>query len=189
VLITVDKDMPHQQNLRGRGISMIVLEGSTSLDDLDTLMGDVLNAVDVLQEQSGPVRDSSHRRSSRSNTSARPGLPASRAPTYPTNQFAETGPAFPRQVYFAELSSPAPPQSRSFHPLADRVLANMDLQHIADVLGGEGGAEVVTLGPAQSATARLSTSAPIRRFERRFRNAWTTPRSPAARTFFSNRRT
>ena len=41
--------MPDQQNLRGRGISMIVLEGSTSCDDLVTLMCDVLNAIDVLQ--------------------------------------------------------------------------------------------------------------------------------------------
>jgi predicted nuclease of predicted toxin-antitoxin system len=50
MLITVDKNMPHQQNLRGRAISVIVLEGrSTSLDDLVTLMSDVLDAVDVLQ--------------------------------------------------------------------------------------------------------------------------------------------
>lgn len=50
VLITVDKNMPHQQNLRGRRISVIVLEGrSSSFDDLVILMPDVLVAVDVLQ--------------------------------------------------------------------------------------------------------------------------------------------
>ena len=50
VLITVDKNMPHQQNLRGRGISVIVLDGrTTSFEDLVILMPDVLTAVDVLQ--------------------------------------------------------------------------------------------------------------------------------------------
>lgn len=50
VLITVDKNMPHQQNLRDRGISVIVLDGrSTSFDDLVILMPDVLTAVDALQ--------------------------------------------------------------------------------------------------------------------------------------------
>lgn len=50
VLITVDKNMPQQQTLRGRGISLIVLDGaSTSIDDLVSLMPDVLTAVDVLQ--------------------------------------------------------------------------------------------------------------------------------------------
>jgi hypothetical protein len=50
VLITVDKNMPHQQNLRRRGISVIVVEGrSTSFDDLVPLMSDVLSAVHVLQ--------------------------------------------------------------------------------------------------------------------------------------------
>ena len=50
VLITVDKNMPHEQNLRGRGISVIVLEGrSTAFDDLVPLISEVLIAVDVLQ--------------------------------------------------------------------------------------------------------------------------------------------
>jgi hypothetical protein len=42
--------MPHQQNLSGRGICLIVLDGhSTSIGDLVSLMPDVLTAVDVLQ--------------------------------------------------------------------------------------------------------------------------------------------
>ena len=50
VLITVDKNMPHQQNLRGRRISVVVLDGrSTSFDDLVILMPDVLTVIDVLQ--------------------------------------------------------------------------------------------------------------------------------------------
>jgi hypothetical protein len=48
--ITVDKNMPHEQNLRGRGISVIVLEGrSTAFDDLVPLISEVLIGVDVLQ--------------------------------------------------------------------------------------------------------------------------------------------
>ena len=50
VLITVDKNMPHQQNLSGRRISVIVLDGrSTSFDDLVILMPEVLAALDGLQ--------------------------------------------------------------------------------------------------------------------------------------------
>ena len=50
VLITVDKNMPHQQNLRGRRISVVVLDGrSTSFDDLVILMPDVLTVIDVLR--------------------------------------------------------------------------------------------------------------------------------------------
>jgi collagenase-like PrtC family protease len=50
VLITVDKNMPHQQNLSDRGISVIALDGrSTSFDDLVMLMPDMLTAVDALQ--------------------------------------------------------------------------------------------------------------------------------------------
>jgi hypothetical protein len=46
----VDKNIPHQQNLSGRGICLIVLDGhSTSIGDLVSLMPDVLTAVDVLQ--------------------------------------------------------------------------------------------------------------------------------------------
>jgi predicted nuclease of predicted toxin-antitoxin system len=45
LLITVDKNMPHQQNMRGRAISLIVLDGhSTSLDDLVSLMPEVLDS-------------------------------------------------------------------------------------------------------------------------------------------------
>lgn len=50
VLITVDKNMPNQQNLRGRRVSVIVLDGrSTSFDDLVILMPDVLKSLEGLQ--------------------------------------------------------------------------------------------------------------------------------------------
>jgi hypothetical protein len=50
VLFTVDKNMPHQQNLHGRRISVIVLDGrSTSFDDLVILMPEALAALDGLQ--------------------------------------------------------------------------------------------------------------------------------------------
>ena len=50
VLITVDKNMPHQQNLSRRRISVIVLDGrSTSFDDLVILMPEVLATLDGLQ--------------------------------------------------------------------------------------------------------------------------------------------
>ena len=50
VLITVDKNMPHQQNLRGRRVSVIVLDGpSTSFEDLVILMPDVLKSLEGLQ--------------------------------------------------------------------------------------------------------------------------------------------
>jgi hypothetical protein len=50
VLITVDKNMPHQQSLRGRRISVIVVEArSTSFDDLVCLMPDVLTSVELVQ--------------------------------------------------------------------------------------------------------------------------------------------
>jgi predicted nuclease of predicted toxin-antitoxin system len=50
VLITVDKNLPHQQNLSGRVISVIVLDGhSTNIDDLVSLMPDVLTAMDSLE--------------------------------------------------------------------------------------------------------------------------------------------
>lgn len=50
VLITVDKNMPHQQSLRGRRISVIVIEArSTSFDDLVILMPDVLAGVELVQ--------------------------------------------------------------------------------------------------------------------------------------------
>ena len=50
MLITVDKNMPHQQDLSGRRISVIVLDGrSTSFDDLVILMPEVLAALDGLQ--------------------------------------------------------------------------------------------------------------------------------------------
>jgi hypothetical protein len=50
VLITVDKNMPHQQNLGDRSISVMVLDGrSTSFDDLVVFMPDVLRAIDDLR--------------------------------------------------------------------------------------------------------------------------------------------
>lgn len=50
VLLTVDKNMPHQQSLRGRGISVVVLNGrSTDFDDLVILMPAVLTAIDGLR--------------------------------------------------------------------------------------------------------------------------------------------
>jgi len=50
VLITVDQNMPYQQSLRGRAISLVVLRAlTTNLDDLVTLLPDVLNALEVLR--------------------------------------------------------------------------------------------------------------------------------------------
>ncbi len=50
VLLTVDKNMPHQQSLSGRDISVIVLESrTTNIDDLLLLVPDVLTAVNVLK--------------------------------------------------------------------------------------------------------------------------------------------
>jgi predicted nuclease of predicted toxin-antitoxin system len=50
VLITVDQGMPVQQNLRGRSIALVVLRArTTNLDDLLTLIPDVLAAFDHIR--------------------------------------------------------------------------------------------------------------------------------------------
>jgi len=50
VLITVDRSMPDQQSLRGRSIALVVLEArTTGLDELLTLMPEVLTALDSLK--------------------------------------------------------------------------------------------------------------------------------------------
>jgi predicted nuclease of predicted toxin-antitoxin system len=49
VLITVDQNMPNQQSLRGRSISLLVVRArSTNLDDLLVLLPDVLGALEIL---------------------------------------------------------------------------------------------------------------------------------------------
>ena len=49
VLITVDRNMPHQQSTRGRTISIVVLQArTTNIDDLVALMPDTLAALAVL---------------------------------------------------------------------------------------------------------------------------------------------
>ena len=50
VLITVDQNMPSQQSLRGRSISLLVMRArTTSLDDLLVLMPDVLKVLESLR--------------------------------------------------------------------------------------------------------------------------------------------
>jgi len=50
ILITVDRSMHYQQNMRGRGLALVVLEGlTTSLDGLLSLMPDVLAALDLVK--------------------------------------------------------------------------------------------------------------------------------------------
>jgi hypothetical protein len=50
VLITVDRNMPFQQSLRGHAISLVILQArTTALDDLLALMPDVLSALEVLK--------------------------------------------------------------------------------------------------------------------------------------------
>ena len=50
VLITVDQNMPNQQSLRGRSISLVVMRArNTNLDDLLVLMPDVLKALETLR--------------------------------------------------------------------------------------------------------------------------------------------
>ncbi|MEX2262241.1 MAG: DUF5615 family PIN-like protein [Bryobacteraceae bacterium] len=50
LLITVDQNMPHQQSLRDRAISLVVLQArTTNIDDLVVLLPDVLAALDVLK--------------------------------------------------------------------------------------------------------------------------------------------
>jgi predicted nuclease of predicted toxin-antitoxin system len=49
VLITVDQNMPNQQSLRGRSISLLVVRArTTNLDDLLVLMPELLSALDIL---------------------------------------------------------------------------------------------------------------------------------------------
>ena len=49
VMITVDQNMPNQQSLRGRSISLLVVRArTTNLDDLLVLMPDVLRALEIL---------------------------------------------------------------------------------------------------------------------------------------------
>jgi len=48
--ITVDRNMPHRQSLRGRSISLVVLRArTTNLDDLLVLLPDVLKALEILR--------------------------------------------------------------------------------------------------------------------------------------------
>ncbi|MFN0100637.1 MAG: DUF5615 family PIN-like protein [Bryobacteraceae bacterium] len=50
VLITVDQNMPHQQSLRGRAISVVVLLArTTTFDDLVALVPDALDALEVIK--------------------------------------------------------------------------------------------------------------------------------------------
>ncbi len=50
VLITVDRNMPNQQSLHGRSISLLVVRArTTNLDDLLVLMPDVLSALEILR--------------------------------------------------------------------------------------------------------------------------------------------
>jgi hypothetical protein len=50
VPITVDRNMPNQQSLRGRSIALLVVRArTTNLDDLLVLLPDVLKAVDILK--------------------------------------------------------------------------------------------------------------------------------------------
>jgi predicted nuclease of predicted toxin-antitoxin system len=49
-LITVDRNMPHRQSLRGRSISLLVLRScTTNLDDLLVLFPEVLEALATLK--------------------------------------------------------------------------------------------------------------------------------------------
>jgi|SRR5579863_986343 len=50
VLVTVDLNLPYQQNLRDRAISVVVLQApTTNLDDLPVLMPDVQRALEALK--------------------------------------------------------------------------------------------------------------------------------------------
>jgi predicted nuclease of predicted toxin-antitoxin system len=50
VLITVDKNISHQQRLAGRGISLIILRApTTTFDDLAQLVPDVLAALETMK--------------------------------------------------------------------------------------------------------------------------------------------
>jgi|ERR1035437_774256 predicted nuclease of predicted toxin-antitoxin system len=50
VLITLDQNMPDQQTLRGRSISLLVLRArTTNLDDLLVLLPDLLKVLEILR--------------------------------------------------------------------------------------------------------------------------------------------
>ena len=50
VLVTVDGNMPHQQNLEGRHIAIVVLQArSTNFEDLVVLIPEVLRALEALK--------------------------------------------------------------------------------------------------------------------------------------------
>jgi hypothetical protein len=50
VLITVDQNMPNQQSLLGRSISLLVIRArTTNLDDLLVLLPDVMKALESLR--------------------------------------------------------------------------------------------------------------------------------------------
>ncbi len=50
VMITVDQNMEHQQSLRGRAISLIILQASsTNLEDLQVLLPEVLGTLETLR--------------------------------------------------------------------------------------------------------------------------------------------
>ncbi|MBY0506064.1 MAG: hypothetical protein K2X03_19260 [Bryobacteraceae bacterium] len=50
VLITVDKNLPHQQQLTGRAISVLVLQAkTTTLDDLAVLVPSVLEVLERIK--------------------------------------------------------------------------------------------------------------------------------------------
>jgi hypothetical protein len=50
VPITVDRNMPSQQSLRGRSISLLVVRArTTNLDDLPLLLPDALKALESLR--------------------------------------------------------------------------------------------------------------------------------------------
>jgi hypothetical protein len=50
LLVTVDQNIPYQQNLRDRTVSLVVLQArTTNLDDLLVLMPDVLRTLEELK--------------------------------------------------------------------------------------------------------------------------------------------
>ena len=50
VPITVDQNLPHQQSLQGRAISIVVLQArTTTFDDLVALIPDALDALEVMK--------------------------------------------------------------------------------------------------------------------------------------------
>ena len=50
VPITVDQNLPHQQSLQGRAISIVVLQArTTTFDDLVALIPDALDALEIMK--------------------------------------------------------------------------------------------------------------------------------------------